>query len=828
MAKTIYVVFTTHYDIGFTGLPSEVVAGYRGEMLDRVLALCRSTADAPAGQRFVWTLKSWPLAQSLDPARTDPDRLATARTMIERGQLRWTATPFTTHTEFCGLEEYVRGLYISRRLSETFGYRPADAKTTDVPGHTWFLPGILADAGVQFIQMGSNPASMPPAVPRLFYWEGADHTRLLTMYTPGGYGSALLPPPDWPHDAWLALLQTGDNHGPQHPGIVAEILARVQKEAPDWNVVIGTLADFGQAILAENPPLPVVRGDMADSWIHGVGTMPRAVAQVRQVRGQIAAYEMLSTLLTLHGRSLPSDFRRVVAAAYEQSLLFGDHTWGLDCKLNIFPRVYEPSAFAAARQTAPYQRMEQSWREKAAYVQNATDLVAPRLQALLAELAAGVNLDGPRAVAFNPLGWEVASPFGGPPLPPMGWRAYPLQSAAPLAEPMRPRTAGADGSLENEYLHVTVDRVTGTLSSLLDKRTGHQWCAPGAGQYVYEVFSRREIAEFVRAYGYDFYDWYVHDFGKNEYPQEVRHRTLSPHSFTLQAQEESLLLEAPLHSPHAETSGAGALLQVQITLSPGAPHLDITYTLKGKVATPLAEAGWFSFPLELPGATFRLGKTGSVVDPQRDILPDCNTDLYCVDNWVDVSDGQVGMTVISPDIPLVSIGQRGIYKFSRDYRPTEPTLWWNAFNNAWGTNFPQWHEGDFTFRFRLVPHAGDWRAALVWQPAREAAMAPLVAYADGPGGSLPTAASVAERLSPGLVPLAFKPAEDGAVYILRLWEASGCSGSVEVQPALPLGAVERTNLLEYGASPTDLQFPSRPYQVHTLRLRPAFAMANKM
>lgn len=812
--KTIYVVFTTHYDIGFTGLPSEVVEEYRGEMLDRVVNLCRATAANPPGQRFIWTLKSWPLAQSLDPDRTDPSRLTAATETIGRGQLRWTMTPFTTHTEFCGLEEYIRGLYISRRLSEAHGYHPEDAKTTDVPGHTWFLPGLLADAGVKFIQMGSNPCSTPPAVPRLFYWEGADRSRLLTMYTPGGYGSSLIPPEDWPHASWLALMQTGDNHGPQHAGIVAEILTRIQAEAPGWNVVIGTLADFGKAILAERPDLPVVRGDMADSWIHGVGTMPREVAQIRRVRAQLMACEALGSLLSLHGRSLPAEQSAAVARAYEQAILFGDHTWGLDCKLTIFPRVYEPAAFREARQTERYRRMERSWAEKAAYVQNAEELVLPPLNQRLQELAAGVALEGPRAVVFNRLGWEVPSPFGGAPVPALGWRAYPADGPAhgPAAT-----AASSGGVLENECLRVEVDAQSGCINSLLDKRTGHQWVEPGAGQYLYEVYSRREIAQWVRSYGYDFYDWYVHDFGKNEYPQEVRHRTFSPTTFSLRAEGTSLHLESTLASPYPETYGAGARLLVTLTLLPGQPWLDITFRLEGKVATPLAEAGWFCFPLRLQGAQFRLGKTGSVVDPCTEILPDANTDLYCVDNWVHVGNGRVGITLISPDVPLVSIGQRGIYKFSHQYRPTEPTLWWNGFNNAWGTNFTQWHEGDFQFRFRLAPHAGSWQAAQPWRLGAEAALEPLIAYADGPGGTLPTAASALRSLSPNLVPVALKPAEEGDALVLRLWEAAGQEGEFTLEPGFP-ATLERTNVLEYGSEPvTALQ--TRPHQIHTLRLR---------
>ena len=39
-------------------------------------------------------------------------------------------------------------------------------------------------------------------------------------------------------------------------------------------VRFGQMSDFAEAILRENPNLPVVRGDMPDTWIHGIGSMP--------------------------------------------------------------------------------------------------------------------------------------------------------------------------------------------------------------------------------------------------------------------------------------------------------------------------------------------------------------------------------------------------------------------------------------------------------------------------------------------------------------------------------------------------------------------------
>ena len=109
---------------------------------------------------------------------------------------------------------------------------PRDAKMTDVPCHSWIMPTLLRNAGVDFLHLGCNAASSSPQVPRLFWWEGPDGSRLLTMYTAEGYGTGLVPPADWPYQTWLALIHTGDNHGPPTPEEVKSLLDEAAKKAP--------------------------------------------------------------------------------------------------------------------------------------------------------------------------------------------------------------------------------------------------------------------------------------------------------------------------------------------------------------------------------------------------------------------------------------------------------------------------------------------------------------------------------------------------------------------------------------------------------------------
>lgn len=325
----VVVVFKTHFDIGYTDMASNIVTKYRTTMIDKALDVVDQNRKLPASQQFAWTVPGWPLHKILEdwPGQT-PDRKHRIEDAFKSGRFVVHALPFTTHTELLEPEDLVRGLGYSAQLTRAAGLPlPRDAKMTDVPCHSWILPTLLHHAGVDFLHLGSNPGSSSPQVPPLFWWEGPDGSRLLTMYSAGGYGSGLVPPTDWPHQTWLALIHTGANQGPPRPYQVKKLLDEAAQKLPGVNVRIGRLSDFADAIRAVKPDLPIVRGDMPDTWIHGPMCDPQGAKLARTTRPLIGAAEALGTLLGAWGVPQP-DSRAAIATAYEQSLLYGEHTWG--------------------------------------------------------------------------------------------------------------------------------------------------------------------------------------------------------------------------------------------------------------------------------------------------------------------------------------------------------------------------------------------------------------------------------------------------------------------------------------------------------------------
>lgn len=788
------VVFKTHFDFGFTGLPDEVMHLYAGDMFSAVRRVMEATASEPEGLRYAWTLPSWPLKYLLYNPAVPEETRAAARELVEAGRLHWHAWPFTTHTAFCSLEELVRGLHISRSLSEEFGVWPTAAKQTDVPGHTWIVPTLLTQAGVNFLHLGVNPGSHSPHVPTLFWWEGPDGSRLLTWYSHGGYGSSLLPPDNWPLDTWLAVLLTVENTGPHPPEELKQIRAHIEQHSPGVEVVFGRLDDFAEAVLG-NPEqlsgLPVVPCDLADTWIHGIGTMPREVARVRALREKLLELEIIAASFDWPGPAHKDrdDFplaRRIaphIDEAYEQLLLFGEHTWGLDVKSTI-KRAYG-SDFALARHAEAYRRLESSWQAKGEYVARA-EAAYERALTLLGE-AWQAWLEQPEVKKKHQ---ELSELLRLPKL-----EATPPEPAE-SPELLFAAAPTVSNVLEDRSLRIEVDPSSGGIISLRDVATGREWVdrtsSEPFGGFRYDIYSAADIAEYLRSYGRLFQDWFMHDFGKSGYPEDVPHVTAYARDFDLSqdTSDGSLILKGGT----LKATGPGAELlpaqTISIRIESG---LYLEYTIEGKGATPLTESAVVPFPLHLPKSRFRLGQTGSVIDPARDIAEGANRNLWCAD-WLFVSDDRAGMVLVPRDMPLVSIGDPGIYRFEPTRVPTQPLLYAHLSNTQWGTNFPQWLEGDFTFRVSLVPQGGDWRSQGYWNSHYLDENRFRDLKFEGKTGV--TDLSYRMELPKGLMLQSMRPRHDGRGLIVRYWDMLGNARREIVKLWGPIARVWRCDLME--------------------------------
>jgi hypothetical protein len=826
--REIVVVFKTHFDIGYTDLARDVVQRYRSTMIDQALEVVDKNRDLPAEQQFVWTIPGWPMRKiAEDWAGQTPERKSRITQALRDGRFVVHALPFTTHTELYEPEDCVRGLRFASEIAHESGLPlPRDSKMTDVPSHTWFVPTLLRRAGVDFLHLGCNAASSSPHVPVLFWWEGPDGSRVLTMYSASGYGTGLRPPEGWPYQTWLALYHTGDNHGPPKPEEVQAVLDEAARTLPGVQVRIGRLSDFADCILAENATLPVVRGDMPDTWIHGPMCDPAGARLARNIRPSLGITESLSTLLGIWGVPAPEAASKITAA-YEQSLLYSEHTWG--GALYWITRYGQDTQWVYGqpwkeeRQAGRFQRLEASWAEHTGYIEAARDLVLPVLEASMRTLAQSVKVSGTRVVVFNPLPWkrtglvsltapdvklsavrpaeggdavpvrvdEGTAHFVATDVPSLGYRCF-----VPVEPPVaaQPAESPADDTLENRWFRIQLDRQRGTVRSWQVKPSGRELVddsAPqGFGQYLYERFDADQVAAYVKAYVKIPAEWAVNELGKPKLPSaaEVPYRAVSPSDFTLQVARDPVCTIGTLQAAPAQ--GLSHRVTTRLILPHDEPWVDLELTVHDKPADPWPEAGWLCLPFKVDAPQFRLGRLGSIIDPARDIIRGANCDLMAINTGVAVFDEQgKGVGLCALDNPLLSFGRPGCWRYSPEFAPERPAVYVNLFNNQWTTNFRFWNEGTWTSRVRMWAYdVFDAESNLI-SPALEARY-PLQACAgQGAGGQLPSLQTGLEVSARGVLVTAFGSNPGGQGTLLRLWEMAGRDGTCQVR--LPAGFAGR-------------------------------------
>jgi len=812
--REIILVFKTHFDIGFTDLVANVVKKYRTKMIDAALDVIAENRDQVPGQQFVWTIPGWPMHKMLeDWSGQTAERQQRLRTALKEGHIALLALPFNTHTESLELEDLVHGLRFSSQISRDMGLElPRDAKMTDVPEHIRTLPTLLAHAGVQFMEIGCNTISGPAELPSLFWWQGPDGSRVLTMYSPD-YGTQLTPDPGWPYHTWLALLVTSDNSGPPTPETVKRLLARAARDFPGVKVRIGRLSDFSDAIRTEKLDLPVVSADTPDTWIHGLMSDPDGAKIARHARPLIAVAESLNTELRAWGAPLP-DAAPAIGAAYEQSLLYGEHTWGLGA------HAYEYGAEFQRRLAAgDYKRAEQSWADHTAYIERARDLVAPVLGKNLAALAESVDVAGPRVVVFNPLPWRrdgvvsvkwpgpapvaLASSEGGAAvpvecgdgeirffardLPPTGYRTF--VPAVQTASAPAVRIDEKSDALESPFFKAVLDPERGVVRSLIDKRTGREFvdasAEVGFGQFLYERFDLGQMEAYCRSYLKPTWSPFKDFFKQGIPPDAEGYRAVSPRNFQLSLGQTPLAAVATMTSA-PEAARVAWSVTTRLILPRNEPYAELEITLHGKPPDPWPEAGWLCLPLKVDRPQFRLGRLGTLVDPAREIVPGTNRNFSVLNTGLTIEDpAGRGFGVCPLDQPLVSLDTPGCWKSSRDFVPRKPVAYFNLFNNQWNTNFRLWNSGTWTYRVRLWSVENPAAEAALITPSFETRYPLQAAAADGPAGRLSASRKGLQLSRKGILVTAFGANPDGAGLVLRLWEYAGQGGSCAV--TLPSG-----------------------------------------
>jgi alpha-mannosidase len=886
----VHMVPISHHDLGYTDTIEGVLRKYCG-IYEDVLRFCEETEGWPEGSRFHYTAEeAWSLQHFVEQSSSATvDRLAR---YVGQGRVEVPALYGNQISGLCGHEELIRLLYPSARLARRLGATLRTGSITDVPGLSWGLPTVLAGAGVRNFFAGLPtyfrwPQPHIPADihtfwdeaavmrshgrPDAFYWQGPDGGRVLVYYQ-GAYGC-------WsPTNCEEAVAQlpgmldemdeTGSpfsvvRYGGYGCGDNTDTDIAVSHLVREWNekwaypqLVVSTNSMFFSALEKECDNLRVFSGELPHTD-YAVGALSTALETTlnRRTHDRLHAAEKLATLTGITGSMDEGTVGRI-AAAYDDMLLYDEHTWG---------KSYQVGA-----------SQDLAWNEKSRYAYRAAALTESVLDTGLDRLASSVRLeeDSRHVVVFNPLSFarsdvvrlegflpdaplalvdvesgltvphqlvEIDSPqaplphaagryargqfqpadrhdlvFQARDVPPLGYRSYRIEPRSEEASQASgieevSQTSGievGEYSLENRFFRLALDPHTGAVTSLFDRELD------------------RELVDIQAA----------HQLNQLVVRQSQSGNTACPLEATIAEGA-----RGPVYTSLLVRSSAPGCPQLtqEIILYEDIKRVDFSSRLL-KDSTPCMEL-YFAFPFAAAAPTFHFEGSNSVIRPLRDQFPGSNSNYYSVQHWAEVADGNTSIVLAPLDAHMMEFGGLHPCYVSQAHHGVTPSDFGRPFagpddmtrghlysfvlDSNFRTNFQATQQADLLFRYALTAQPGDWHSGRSRDFGWGAANPLLPALRKGgSGGTLPPVASFCRIDGNHVILSACKWAEEGGGAILRLTETLGVAGEVTVTlPLFEIAHAWRTDLIEQNASPLSAELHSfslsiKPFEIATVRI----------
>jgi hypothetical protein len=733
--REVWLINHAHLDIGYTDVP-RVVRDKHWRGMDSALAYIERSRGNPDGARFAWNVEGlWPLQAYLEerPA-ADTARLLAA---VRQGDIALSALYANLMTGLSGSDELMHLTDFAERLRRDHAVPVSVAMTSDVPGFTWGLVPALARRGIRYLSSGPNYIPGPSRDgdrightlrawgDRPFWWIGPDGRDSLLVMTAGrGYSWIY----GWPlgrltleHAAVMSeyledivargypwdIVQVrvaigGDNGYPDSR--LAEVVKQWNERYASPRLVIGTLpAMFAAMEQRHGSALPRIQADLTGYWEDGAVSTLREQVMARAGAARLTQAQALAALrgLVIAPRDLEAAWRSVV--------LWDEHTWGADRSIS------EPDSPETIAQ----------WRDK-------------RQLALDADSASRALL----AIAATPRGatrgldiWNThEARYGGVIVIPdslsrEGSRAR--DTAGRLLPSQRLRDGALAVRLELQPLRATRIVIgSGSPSPAVESPARAEGDSLWNGRVVVHVERTTGAIASVTWQGRELVDAARGGWNRYRYVAGLDTSRARDASVTRIEVIDDGPLVATLRIT-SEAPGANRLVR-DVTLHAGDDAVRLVTHLD-KAAVREKEAVHIAFPLAVPGGQIRMEQGLAVVRPDSDQAEGANRHVYPVQRWLDASNAEFGVSVLTPDLPLWELNGLTAEAFrqpdgreewmTRALPGTELLAY--AMNNYWHTNFKADQPGPVTWRIVLVPH-GPFDAETTTEAALQVSEAPVV------------------------------------------------------------------------------------------------------
>lgn len=727
-------------------------------------------------------------------AENDPAMLTEIRKRINEGRWNlaggWWVEP---DMNIPSGEAMVRqGLYGQLTIERLTGHRATVAYCPDSFGHASSVPQILKLQGMEnYIFM--RPAEREKTLPSdLFWWEGADGSRILTYRIQFSYndnGSVknrvnqiLDQYQNQPMKSFMAFYGAGDHGGGATKENIQSIeVIKGDRQAPV--VLFSTIDSYFKEIRgAGNLNLPVVRGDLQH---HAVGCYT--------AESEIKKGNRLSEAELVTAEKIASIASAVLDSKYPKDDLTG--AW----KNVLFLQFHDSLAGTSLPEHS------QAAREgygHALYVAHKTSYMS------LQRLEWNVASEDPASqylMVFNPHAWEINSdleydldgmknntrvedengnslPHQWNPgstetnrkrlifetkVPPFGYRQIRILQGNTLQ--INNKVVAENNIMENEYLRISFSS-DGNIG-IYDKEAAKEVFKAGTTGCKAVVINDKS-------------DTWSHDV-----------KSFSEEAGTFSGAKIKLLENGPLRAViRVVSTYENSELGIDWVLYAGGRNIGANVTLDWHEKLKMLK---FSFPVDIenPKATFEtpygtiIRETSGNEDPgQRwiDLTGNRGSDTY---GFTVLNNAKYGYSISGNDMRISVVR-------SSPYAHHMPKVLDMNKEHMW------MDQGIQTFRMQLVPHSGTWQNANIPRLAEEFISPSLVIYQGIHRGTLPKSASYLSVSSENVIISAVKLSEKDENIILRCVETFG----QQVTASITLQFINKKWIGDF-----------RPYEIKTLK-----------
>lgn len=818
---TIYFVHHSHTDIGFTQ-DQPIVWEMQSRFIDEAIMLAEKYQDHDEKSAFKWTVETTAMLEYWlkYASAVDIEKLLQ---LEKAGRIEVTGM-FANITPLYDTDQLIESFQLLRRLRDDYGFTIEYAMNCDVNGQNWSLTDVLLELGIKGFTMAINT-----------HFGGAFKPRPYTFNWEAPSGKLLQVNNGWPYDkAWregvgrsqdefklrwerlqaylneidyplpILLLQSYHPYGDN--GSAFDFTPFID----EWNannetqIVFATPRVWWNAVQEHTDQLSIFRGDWTDYWNFGAISSAHETRLNRLTRAQLrtadATYGALNQVTNAPTWANKA-FDRHRKIAWHHLNFWDEHTWGADTSVR-FPENDDSRT---------------QWYHKADYAHKARSFSTLLQREALGDFAQHVaREDDNDVLLFNPLPWSrtvagvvpffVTNPRGLitdttasrhhqdrrwiqqkddhwhtgnqhilPPteIPAFGYTVIPHENLKPFSDW---KLLGEDGIVSNHRYIIKFNRETGGIVSLYDKKLDWELVDENAdynlNSYVHEEVANKS-AEWARHMLF-YQDWNAELaeiptgwrtgwHAKRETSIEVLSHKVYQVAYGIQIEQE------------LSAKGINGTLKQTIFLPNYADFIEFSAEFV-MTQTTHPEATYLVFPFNVPDAVARYDVGSQAVIAGHEQLPGVCRDYFTVQNWVDFNNGERGITIATPENPMVQFGDFHFGHYQMDFELEQATLLGWITNNYWETNFRAHQPGQVQARYRMQPYEGTFDEGIAHRFGAETLNdMPIFQHlgeqmlADDP---LPMGGTLLNLPDAPIVTLHIKQADDGDGMIVRLLNAS--------------------------------------------------------